>query len=332
MLALSNLGMAAETAIPKLSAGLGDDDTGPIAAEALAKIGHASIPTLAKSLAHSDCGVRGLAAYALELINSPKATDSVNDAERTGQYMPFRPTEEHLFPQISVTYDAVKLHAFENLFKQTVTTGQGTEIDYDLEYPKHEFLRFLVEFKGLLMHGSNIGDIDAMSPVRFSTDAGAPGNVSGVYADKDHIRPMFFAIVNRKRCFGLTNGFVDRKEDGSFAHDEEVGVHSRFYFLSIDHKGLKRDPWCDGTVYVLPPDSFRYWGGQYTSRVAIKPLMKISVHPNDHPLLHEIWGYEYFGAIRKIVHRDGSDPYIFLNDVDAFPVRTSGKPVSKWRG
>ena len=199
---------------------------------------------LVESLDHDDCCVRGLAAYALKLINTPQTTELVKDAERQGRVLPFEPrVEEHLLPQVDVVYDEPKLLAFEGLYERTIASGQGSEIEYDLSYPKHEFMRFLVEFKGLLMHGSNSADIKVMNPVRFSTDAGAPGNVSGVYAAKDHLQPLFFAIVNRRRCFGLTNGFVDRKEDGAFTSgEEEVGVHSRFYYLSIDYKGLLRDP------------------------------------------------------------------------------------------
>ena len=329
--ALSNIGAAAESAIPELTAGLEDDDTGPAAAEALAKIGCASVPALVGSLDHPDFGVRTLAGYALNLIDTPQTKELIKDAERTGQASPFEPLVKHLLPQVPVTFHEAKLAAFESLYERTIAMGRRSEITYDLSYPKHEFLRFLVEFKGLLMHGSNNPDIDMMNPVRFSTDAGEPGNVSGVYADKDHIRPMFFAIVNRKRCFGLTNGFVDMKEDGSIVTGGEIGVHSRFYFLSIDHKALQRDPWCDGTVYVLPPETFTYWGGQHTSRVSVEPLMKIAVQPDDHPLLPEIWGYEYYGAMRKISHRGVSDRFPFLNDVDAFPIHASGKPVAAWR-
>ncbi len=331
-LALSHIGAPAESAISVLGAGLEDDETGPLAAEALAKIGHASIPALVESLYHPDHRVRGLAAYALRIINTPRALESVKDAERTGQVAPSQPLAlEYLLPQVEVEYDVSKLQAFEDLYERTIVSGLGTEVHYDLSYPKHEFLRFLVEFKGLLMHGSNNADIDVMNPIRFSTDAGAPGNVSGVYAAKDHLQPMFFAIVNRRRCFGLTNGFVDRKEDGTFTSgEEEVGVHSRFYSLSIDYKGLLRDPWCSGTLYILPPETFTYWGGQYTSRVPVKPLMKIAIHPKDHPLLSEIWGYEYLGTMRSMVNRDPNDQFFFLNDVDVFPVRPSGKPFATW--
>ena len=331
-LTLSHIGAAAESAIPALTAGLANDATGPVAAEALVKIGHASVPTLVESLDHDDCCVRGLAAYGLKLINTPQTTELVKDAGRQGRVLPFEPrVEEHLLPQVDVVYDEPKLQAFEGLYERTIASGQGSEIEYDLSYPKHEFLRFLVEFKGLLMHGSNNADIDVMNPVRFSTDAGAPGNVSGVYAAKDHLQPMFFAIVNRRRCFGLTNGFVDRKEDGAFAGgEEEVGVHSRFYYLSIDYKGLLRDPWCRGTVYILPPETFTFWGGQYTSRVPVKPLMKTVIHPEDHPFLSEIWGYEYHGTMRSMVDRDDNDPYHFLEEVDIFPIHPSGKPFSIW--
>ena len=91
-----------------------------------------------------------------------------------------------------------------------------------------------------------------------------------------------------------------------------------------------RDPWCSGTVYILPPETFTFWGGQYTSRVPVKPLMKIAIHPEDHPLLSEIWGYEYHGTMRSMVHRDDNDPYHFLSDVDIFPIHPSGKPFSVW--
>ena len=207
---------------------------------------------------------------------------------------------------------------------------------YDLGYPKHEFLRFLVEVKGLLMHGSNKTDIEVMHPIRLSTDAREPGNVSGVYAAKDYIQPMYFAIVNRRRCFWLNNGFVDKKEDGTLTRDdEEVGVHSRFYILSIDHRGINREPWRSGTLYVLPPETFEFWGSQYTSRVPVRPLMKIAIHPDDHPLLDEVWGSEYYGVERVLDTGDANAPFLgflsFLGDVDSFPIRTRGRPVSRWR-
>ena len=109
-------------------------------------------------------------------------------------------------------------------------------------------------------------------------------------------------------------------------------MHGRFYILSIDHRGIHRDPWRSGMLYVLPPDTFKFWGGQYTSRVPVRPLMKIAIHPDDHPLLHEVWGYEYHGVMRAEDTGDPNAPAVsFLRDVDSFAIRTSGKTVSGWR-
>ena len=59
--------------------------------------------------------------------------------------------------------------------------------------------------------------------------------------------------------------------------------------------------------------------------------MKIAIRPEDHPLLDEVWGYEYFGMMRVFTGFDPNAPFHFLRDVDAFAIRTSGKPVSRWR-
>ena len=48
--------------------------------------------------------------------------------------------------------------------------GQGSEIEYYCEYPKHEFLTYLVQRKGLLLHGSNFPDIKLLIPIRVTKD------------------------------------------------------------------------------------------------------------------------------------------------------------------
>jgi hypothetical protein len=57
------------------------------------------------------------------------------------------------------TLDSQKIEAFESLFLQTRRLGPAAVIDYNIPYPKHEFLRYLVDRKEILLHGSNCSDL-----------------------------------------------------------------------------------------------------------------------------------------------------------------------------
>ena len=102
-------------------------------------------------------------------------------------------------------------------------------------------------------------DLDILKPLRWSTDGADSGNVSGVYADKDWIRPIYFGVVNRKRCFGLINGFFDQTADGEITLAEDAGYDRRFYRLTVGVTGLPRSPWQNAMIYILPPDTFEFW-------------------------------------------------------------------------
>src|SRR5689334_8395179 len=53
--------------------------------------------------------------------------------------------------------DARKVLAFEELYQTMLDSAPGHVLDYDLPYPRHEFLRYLVARKHVLLHGSNKG-------------------------------------------------------------------------------------------------------------------------------------------------------------------------------
>jgi hypothetical protein len=72
-----------------------------------------------------------------------------------------------------------------------------------------------------------------------------------------------------------------------------------YYFFSINRDALPHNPWRDGTIYLLPRDSFEpqpvqtYRGAavevaQWASLAPVRPLAKLSVGPEDFPFLDQI--------------------------------------------
>src|SRR5262249_6908784 len=72
-----------------------------------------------------------------------------------------------------------------------------------------------------------------------------------------------------------------------------------YYFFSINGDALPHSPWRNGTIYLLPGDSFEqqprqlYRGfeiepAQWASLTPVKPLAKLAVHPEDFPFLAQI--------------------------------------------
>jgi HEAT repeat protein len=315
---LAQVGNAAVAAIPGLIAALATPDIGPLSAETLAQIGEVTLPALTQVRKLGDANQQTYAAYALDLLNAlpteqPKGRDG------------FRPTAQHFYIPVPVQLDADKCAAFETLYQATLAQDAGQTVQYTLPYPKHEFLRYLVAYKGLLIHGSGKTDIDVLKPMRYGIDAADHGNVSGIYADRDSVRPIYFAVIDGKRCFGQHNGFIDLTPAGQISENEDQGFDRRFYKLAIGVNGLRRNPWRQGMIYILPPDTFTYQR-EWTSRAPVAPLIRLPVTPDDLPLRLHVWGADW----RKMegdywVRHD--DPFPFLKDVRITPILPSGKPA-----
>ncbi|MCB0084646.1 MAG: hypothetical protein KDE47_27085, partial [Caldilineaceae bacterium] len=256
------------------------------------------------------------AAYALQLLDGLPADDHV--------VAPLEPTPHHFYCQVQVTLDAEKVAAFETLYQTTLARGQGETVEYTLPHPKHEFLRYLVEQKGLFLHGSGKPDIDILKPFRYGTDAADHGNVSGVYADMDPIRPVYFAVVEGKRCFGMTNGYFNLTESGEHSTKGDLPCNERFYKLAIGVNGLCRPFWRTGMIYVLPPDTFTY-EKEWTSRQPVPPLLRVPVTHEDLPLYDQVWGADWRRLDLNWV--DPREPFPFLQDVQAHPILPAGRPL-----
>ena len=54
-----------------------------------------------------------------------------------------------------LTLNSQKIDAFEHLFLEAQRLGPDAFVDYNITYPEHEFLRYLVARKQILLHGSS---------------------------------------------------------------------------------------------------------------------------------------------------------------------------------
>lgn len=178
--------------------------------------------------------------------------------------------------------------AFDALFDHAVTAGPNTLIDYCLPWPRWQFISHVVESKALIAHGSQNGDIEQFEP-RQSRDAHPFGNRKAVYGSSDGLWSMYYAILDR-------------------------AAHPMLLVNSAAQVELE-----DGALNLLPRDSFEQMpplsvGGQrahvpqWASLVAVTPLARIAVAPQDFPFLGQIRGHDD----ARILERAKSEP-------DGFP-------------
>lgn len=201
-------------------------------------------------------------------------------------YDPLPPT-----PAPVLTLDSRKIEAFEHLFSEVQRLGSAAFIDYNIPYPKHEFLRYVADRKPILLHGSNSPDLKLLLPVRNSTDGRPAMNKSSIFASADGIFPMFFAILEREN-------FVGSMSNGAYRLLDATGVATTYYFFSINEAMLKLRPFRRGTIYLLPRERFKVAAEGYgvmveewISQQPVPVLAKLSISPEDFPLLDSIWGH-----------------------------------------
>lgn len=304
---LSQLGELAETAVPDLLPLLQDPALCGAAAETLSYLGEKAVEAITavmqtKTQAPTDLTY---AAYTLSRMSHPLAQQTLT---ATG-IQPEPLTDAHFcLAELPLDLDAPKQQAFDELWQKTVMQGEEW-VDYNLPYPKHQFLTYLAKVKGLMMHGSNNPHIEVLKPIRNSTDSMKHGNVSGIYGEPDGIRPIFFAVVDRSQITGTTNT----------AHTAVMpdGTESRWYFLSVDVDAWLRAPWLTGTVYILPSETF-VLDREWTSREPVRPLAKLAVTRADLP--YPVWGVE--NQRPHLFVRD-TGPHPFLDDIQIFPIKAS---------
>ena len=158
------------------------------------------------------------------------------------------------------------------------------------------FLCGLAERRRIAFHGAgdpSIGLFEPRQPIDF-----APfGHQQAVFATSDPIWAMFYAVVDHNGFpMTLANGGIELLDA-----DGNAGVPH--YFFSISRDPLRQRPWRTGYLYFLPAEGFveqppDTYGGhsarvpQLASPVAVAPLARLEVAPEDFPFLAAIGGHE----------------------------------------
>jgi hypothetical protein len=174
--------------------------------------------------------------------------------------------------------------------------GGITNIDYSFPIPKWQFMCYLCDTHGVVLHGTGDPNIQVFEP-RKSNDLNEFGAQIAVYAAGDGLWAMFFAILDREHNRMTTSNACIRLVD-------KAGIVSEpRYVFAISHAALTQQPWRKGVVYLLPQKTFirqpSFSFGQYdvqvpqlASLVPVKPYARLEIIPEDFPFLHAIRGLD----------------------------------------
>jgi hypothetical protein len=72
----------------------------------------------------------------------------------------------------------------------------------------------------------------------------------------------------------------------------------RFYFFSVNHENPGSKIWSDGTVYILPGDTFRPTTqgtvrfDEWASEQPVTVAARLQISPQDFPFLHQVTGHD----------------------------------------
>jgi hypothetical protein len=185
---------------------------------------------------------------------------------------------------------------FDQLLARIKAAGTNTRIDYTFRIPKWQFLCYLADQRGVVLHGTGDPHIQVFEP-HPSNDLIEFGAQTAVYATGDGLWAMFFAILDRKHYPMSTSNACIRLVD------EAGKVSEPRYVFSISQTALRQQPWRKGTIYLLPGDtfinqpSFRFGPyevrvPQLASLVPVKPFAQLEVAPEDFPFLKDIHGLD----------------------------------------
>jgi hypothetical protein len=146
------------------------------------------------------------------------------------------------------------------------------------------------------LHGSQNLEIDEVEPKK-ANDEREFSEKNAIYATKDGIWVIYFAIIDRKRYKSLS--LFNSCLDILISPEERIGP---LYFFSITNSFLIQKPMCDGAIYILRREKFEQESAHemfgaiiifphWISSKPAKPIAKLHIQPQDFPFLTDIHGH-----------------------------------------
>lgn len=191
-----------------------------------------------------------------------------------------------------LNFDEHTPRIFEEIFEKACRGAETVTIDYNCEFPKHEFLTYLIQNKDVLLHGSNEKKIQYLVPLRRSADSRQAGNLNAIYACSDGIWPIFFAVWERRYFSASTNSCF-------WAKDAEGKLRKYYSFVLAPHdeevEATDQRCWTEGMVYILPRDPFTRLVDdagnpleEWASMEPVRALARLPVSPQDFLFLDDV--------------------------------------------
>ena len=187
--------------------------------------------------------------------------------------------------------DETRKQIFDMLLDSVLIGNPRVPISYNLAYPKAEFLNYICDWRGFVVHGSPLHDLTMLQPIRKSSDKSEFGNRQQIFASPDAIWGMWFAILDKAKISLTRNGSV---RVGRGNH------RVKYYHFELPKENKEDRPFAEGMLYITRardfPDKHPYpildwfdaeveeWG----STQPVSPLAKIRISPRDFPYLDKV--------------------------------------------
>ncbi|MEC5424754.1 hypothetical protein QGM71_14805 [Virgibacillus sp. C22-A2] len=171
------------------------------------------------------------------------------------------------------------IEEFDNMFIRSISSSDSSIFTYNSRYPLYMFLNYVIENKGVVVHGSNNSSINKFEPRNSSLFNGKP--IKAVFASSDGVWSIFFAVQKRK-------GYVGSIRNLCLSITSNKGKKRYYYFSTNNNDAPNR--WTDGTIYFFSKTLFKQGGirDEWVCEKELKPLAKLSVTPSDFPFLDKV--------------------------------------------
>ena len=187
--------------------------------------------------------------------------------------------------------DTARKQAFDILLDTALIGDPRKPIHYNLSYPRAEFLNYVCDWRGFVLHGSPLHNLETLQPIRKGRDNNEFGNRQQIFCSTDAMWAMWFAILDKSKFNQTRNGSV-RVGSGS--------GRVKYYHFELPEENRENHPFTEGMMYIARaqdfPDKRPYpilewfdaeieeWG----STTPVAPLARIRVSPRDFPYLDRV--------------------------------------------